>query len=238
MCTTCRFPTPTSSICERARKPFSPTWQECSRSLRSCLERTAHPSKFTPPTVTTNFFRLTGGGIVLGRDFNDQDGTPQSAGSARRCVKVRRGCKERRPAPVADMAILSHEYFERRYGGNPDVLGHTMLTGDGSGLVIVGVLAPQFRLYFPPDSERRKRARCLDRRPAGLRRREAQCVCDSPCRPAERRSFARAGASRSGPGGSGRAKEFSALPPPPASITAWSRCINTWSRRCGRRSSR
>jgi predicted permease len=101
--------------------------------------------------VTTNFFRLTGGGIVLGRDFSDQDGTPQQPAPPAG-VQSAPGAQVPPAAPVADMAILSHEYFEKRYGGNPDVLGHTMRTGDGSGLVIVGVLAPQFRLYFPPDS--------------------------------------------------------------------------------------
>ena len=71
--------------------------------------------------------------------FDDQDGTAQPpappAGG-----QGAQGVQGPPPAPVADMAILSHEYFEKRYGGNPDVLGHTMRTGDGSGLVIVGVL--------------------------------------------------------------------------------------------------
>jgi predicted permease len=102
-------------------------------------------------TVTTNFFRLTGGGIVLGRDFNDQDGTPQQPAPAGG-VQGAQGVQGPPAAPAPEMAILSYEYFERRYGGNPDVLSRTMLLGDRSSLVIVGVLAPRFRLYFPPDS--------------------------------------------------------------------------------------
>src|SRR5579859_6795121 len=50
-------------------------------------------------------------------------------------------------------AILSYEYFQRRYGGDAAVLGHTMLTPGGPAPVIVGVLAPGFHLYFPPDAD-------------------------------------------------------------------------------------
>jgi len=50
------------------------------------------------------------------------------------------------------MAILSYEYFRRRYGGDPGIIGHTLgnATG-GPQSVVVGVLAPGFRLYFPPE---------------------------------------------------------------------------------------
>jgi predicted permease len=96
--------------------------------------------------VTANFFRLTGARIALGRDFTDQDGTtvPPAPPAGEQGAPA--------APPVPRMAILSHEYFQKRYAGNSDVLGHTMLTTGGPGLVIVGVLAPQFHLYFPPDA--------------------------------------------------------------------------------------
>jgi len=96
--------------------------------------------------VTTNFFRLLGGRIVLGRDFYDEDGIPQPAAPP--------GAGEQRPPPQLPLvAILSYEYFQRRFGGNAAVLGHALPAGGQPSPVIVGVLAPQFRLYFPPAAD-------------------------------------------------------------------------------------
>jgi putative ABC transport system permease protein len=93
--------------------------------------------------VTTNFFRLTGGRIALGRDFTEEDGIPQPPAPPA-------GAQAAAPARLPIAAVLSSEYFQRRYGGNREVLGQTMLTAGGPGLVIVGVLTPRFHLYFPP----------------------------------------------------------------------------------------
>ena len=50
--------------------------------------------------------------------------------------------------------ILSYEYFQRRYGGNAAVLGHSMPVGAGQpSMMVVGVMAPGMRLYFPPDAD-------------------------------------------------------------------------------------
>jgi len=107
------------------------------------------PEQITTAVVTTNFFDVMGGKIVDGRDFNPQDGIPQPPAAAAQ------GGQGQGAAPAAprlpQMAILSHEYFEKRYGGNPAVLGHTMGNASGANPVIVGVLAPHFRLYFPPE---------------------------------------------------------------------------------------
>lgn len=91
--------------------------------------------------ATTNFFRLTGAKIVIGRDFNEQDGIPQPAAQP--------GAQQ--PAtPLSVSAILSYEYFQRRYGGNTAILGNPIFSG--ARAVIVGVLAPDVRLYFPPQA--------------------------------------------------------------------------------------
>jgi predicted permease len=94
--------------------------------------------------ATTNFFRVTGARVVLGRDFTEEDGIPQTPPPA--------AAQASTAAPTPAVAILSYEYFQRRYGGKADIIGHTMLTTGGPSLVIVGVLAPRFRLYFPPAS--------------------------------------------------------------------------------------
>jgi putative ABC transport system permease protein len=81
---------------------------------------------------------------VLGRDFEDQDGTPQAAPA-----------NPGAPAPpqLPQVAILSHEYFQRRFGGTASILGRAMVVGGGQPApVVVGVLAPNFQLFFPPES--------------------------------------------------------------------------------------
>jgi len=81
--------------------------------------------------VSTNFLKMMGARIALGRNFEQDDSAPQ-------------------PAPVlipqGTAAILSYEYWQRRYGGSRDVLGKQIANGPR----IVGVLAPGFKLFFPP----------------------------------------------------------------------------------------
>src|ERR1039458_7876179 len=135
--------------------------------------------------VTTNFFRLMGARIALGRDFTEADAVPQPAqpavlippGSAailsyeywqRRYagsaadlrIALGRDFTEAdavpqpaQPAvliPPGSAAILSCEYWQRRYAGSAAVLGQEMPGSSQRGLRIVGVLAPGFKLFFPP----------------------------------------------------------------------------------------
>jgi predicted permease len=93
--------------------------------------------------ATTNFFQLTGAKIAIGRDFNDQDGIPQPTAQP--------GAQQP-PTRLPVSAILSYEYFRRRYAGSTAILGQPMLTGGAIRPVIVGVLAPGVRLYFPPQA--------------------------------------------------------------------------------------
>ena len=102
--------------------------------------------------VTTNFFRLLGGRIALGRDLNDEDGLPQPPRPQPGQTTPQAG--QPVPARLPLSAVISYEYFQRRFGGNAAILGHPM---PGSGAqpspIIVGVLAPHFRLYFPPEAD-------------------------------------------------------------------------------------
>ena len=102
------------------------------------------PEEVKMATTTTNFFRMLGAKIVVGRDFEDQDGAPQPAAVP--------GGPPPPQKPV--MAVLSYEYFRRRYGANRSSLGRTIgAVAGGPSPIVVGVLAPNFRLYFPPDAE-------------------------------------------------------------------------------------
>jgi putative ABC transport system permease protein len=101
------------------------------------------PEQVRSAVVTTNFFRLVGAKIALGRDFTEADGMPQPPPPA--------GAQQGTPAapPLPIMAVLSYEYFQRRYGLNPNVLGQVLNTNGPFRPQIVGVLAPRFQLYFP-----------------------------------------------------------------------------------------
>jgi predicted permease len=98
--------------------------------------------------VTTNFFRLMGAGIVKGRDFIDEDGLPQPQPPA-----AAAGGQAAPPQPrLPNIAIISYEYFQRRFGGDASVIGRPMVTNGPLVPLIVGVLPPHFHLYFPPSA--------------------------------------------------------------------------------------
>jgi predicted permease len=101
-------------------------------------------------SVTTNLFQLLGGTIILGRNFAEADGQPQAASPATGKVANSGGS-----LPTA--AILSYEYWQSHYGGNPGVLGQRVSNGSDKSPVIVGVLAPGFELLFPPKTNIRRR---------------------------------------------------------------------------------
>ena len=98
------------------------------------------PEQVRMAGVSTNLFRLLGARVILGRDFNDQDSVPVPAPPAAP------GGAPAAPA-VPNSVILSYEYWQRRYGGRPDVLGKSL---QGGGTQIVGVLQPGVELLFPP----------------------------------------------------------------------------------------
>jgi len=100
------------------------------------------PEQIRVAVVTVNFFRLMGATIARGRDFEEADGRPQppapQAGAA----------QAPQAPPLPAVAIISHEYWQRRYGGNPSAIGQRLPRG--ARPEIVGILAPGFELHFPP----------------------------------------------------------------------------------------
>jgi putative ABC transport system permease protein len=96
--------------------------------------------------VTTNWFSLLGHRIHVGRDFVEEDGTPQAAPPQGDAVPPPRA---QPPPPLPNIAILSHEFWQRRYGGDESIVGKSIEFGNGRA-DIVGVLAPNFEMLFPP----------------------------------------------------------------------------------------
>jgi predicted permease len=108
------------------------------------------PERIRAAAVSTNFFQMMGGAIVAGRDFQDSDATaqpvpPAAAGNAP-------AANNAGPPPLPNMVILSNEYFQQRFGGDPSVIGKTLPVAAAAGPppIVVGVVAPGFELLFPP----------------------------------------------------------------------------------------
>jgi putative ABC transport system permease protein len=74
-------------------------------------------------TITPEFFKLFGIGPKLGRDFSVEDARPAAS-------------------PVA---IISNEYWQTRFGGDPNILGKTVSVPETPPLAVVGVLPAGIR---------------------------------------------------------------------------------------------
>ncbi len=104
------------------------------------------PEQVRVGAVTSNLFSLLGARIQLGRDFNDSDGTPQPQNPA---AAPNAAPQQQQPPRLPTMVILGNGLWQRKFGGDPSVVGKTMDLG-GNRAEIVGVLAPGFELLFPP----------------------------------------------------------------------------------------
>ena len=77
------------------------------------------PERVRVAGVSTNFFKMMGGSIIAGRDFDDSDGKPQppppqpAAGNAPAANAA---------AGPPDSVILGNEYFQQRFGGDRSMI--------------------------------------------------------------------------------------------------------------------
>ena len=102
------------------------------------------PEQIKFAQVTSNFFRLMGARIVAGRDFNDSDAQPQPP------PNPSADPTQPRIPPLPNMVILSYEFWQKRFGANPNVIGEPIFKNAPFRPVVVGVLAPDFELLFRP----------------------------------------------------------------------------------------
>jgi putative ABC transport system permease protein len=105
------------------------------------------PEQIRFAAVTSNIFDVLGVRVVLGRNFTDEDGAPLAPPP-----QPAPGQPPVQPAPPPPpRAILSHEFWQRRYGGDSTILGRTINAGGGQA-VVVGVLEPGVELLTPPSA--------------------------------------------------------------------------------------
>jgi len=112
-------------------------WQEQSRTFEQLamhsgggigLKESERIEVVSGARVTVNFFSTFGAQPVLGRAFNNEEGFVNG------------------PRVV----VLSHRIWQRRYGGDPQIVGRTLKTADGA-VTVIGVMPPDFK--FPSYAE-------------------------------------------------------------------------------------
>lgn len=101
------------------------------------------PVQIRSGVVTTNLMSLLGVKMAAGRDFNDDDATPPPPQPP-----VAPGVTPPPAPPLQLSAIISYQFWQRRYGGDAKVVGKIVTLG-GNHVQIVGVAGPDFELLFP-----------------------------------------------------------------------------------------
>ena len=148
--------------------PFAPGDFYDLRNLKSPFEQVEAVQTFRPTfagdgagrateqvpaaQVTVGFFRLLGMRVEHGRDFNDADGTPIAPppGAQGQGQPAQGQPATPPPPPPPQVAIISHEFWQRRFGGDTAMVG-TVQTLGTQRFEIVGVLASGAELLFPPN---------------------------------------------------------------------------------------
>jgi len=112
-------------------KQQSQTFEQFAGAIESTVALTGFgdPEQVDHALVTTNFFSLLGVNMQLGRDFVPADYSPENR---------------------SDVVILSNRIWKRRYGGDPNLIGKTILS-NGNSLLVVGILPADFKWYCPPE---------------------------------------------------------------------------------------
>jgi putative ABC transport system permease protein len=107
------------------------------------------PEQIVTANVTTNFFRTIGARFARGREFVDQDGAPMQMPAAAGPGQAA-GAQPQTPPPPPPpaMVVLSNGFWQRRFGGDPNIIGKTFRMGQQTA-EIVGVLEPGFELLWP-----------------------------------------------------------------------------------------
>jgi putative ABC transport system permease protein len=110
------------------------------------LRDDSEPEMIRVAGATTNLFSTLGARAVHGRSFREEDGAPQPP------PPQAAAGQPAAPAvpPLPQIAILSHEFWQRRYGGDPAIIGQNIRLGNNNNRAeVVGVLEPGFEILFP-----------------------------------------------------------------------------------------
>jgi putative ABC transport system permease protein len=103
------------------------------------------PEQVIGASVTTNFFKVLGARMALGRDFETADAALPPPPPA-----PQPGAQQAPPPQLPVIAVITHRLWERRYGSDPSIVDRTIPWGNNGRAQIVGVLEPGVELLFPP----------------------------------------------------------------------------------------
>ncbi len=101
------------------------------------------PEQIVAAGVTPNFFTVLGARMAFGRNLVESDGTPPPRPAGPPAPNAAP------PARLPSISILSHSFWQRRFGGDSAVIGKTVQLNGGLA-TIVGVASPDVRLVFQP----------------------------------------------------------------------------------------
>jgi putative ABC transport system permease protein len=155
------FPFPVGDIPDlKARGTLFDDIATVATQRQSLATEGSQPEQVRSAFVSANLFRLLGYHIELGRDFTDADATPPPpppsvAGTPGSSAPTNGAAPPPAPAvaapapPVIFTVIISHEFWQRHFGGDASVLGRAIDLG-GATAVVAGVVEPNAQLLFPP----------------------------------------------------------------------------------------
>jgi predicted permease len=111
------------------------------------------PELISAATVTTNTFSVLGLPVAYGRDFAAGDGTPNQIVQLPAAAAVGAGAAGAppagpRPPPLPVMGILGYDFWQRKFGGDPSIVGKS-ITLFGGPVEVVGIASPRAELIFP-----------------------------------------------------------------------------------------
>ena len=102
--------------------------------------------------VTPNIFRTLGKRVALGRDFVDEDGLPFAPppGQGAAGAGGAQGAQQPPPGPPPPQtAIVTHEFWQDRFGGDSSIVGKSFPIGGGAQrFEVVGILEPDVELLW------------------------------------------------------------------------------------------
>ncbi|HEU4994545.1 MAG TPA: ABC transporter permease [Gemmatimonadaceae bacterium] len=128
---------------------------------QAITDEASKPEMVKVAFATTNIFSVLGVNPALGRGFIESDGEPQPVAQAQSAAQPgnaqapagggagQGGQPQAAPPRVPIIVVLSHGFWQRRYGGDSTIVGKTITMGRNVGQ-IVGVLEPNVELHFPP----------------------------------------------------------------------------------------
>ena len=110
-------------------------------AVAGTLTGAGQAERITIGYTTSNLFELLGVRPILGRSFRKEDAIT---------IDPKQFANPNPDLPPGTV-MLSYGLWQRRFGGDPQVIGRTIQMG-GWGSVIVGVLPATFRIYLPADA--------------------------------------------------------------------------------------